>query len=98
MIAVTMRDENGLHLRHRLEDRLDVRIDDRPGVDHCGFAEEVGARAVECEWARIGSGDAADVHGSTGRLLTTIGSTLLISAPRRDASNASTDVASAIAS
>src|SRR5258706_15524233 len=102
MIGVTVRDQDGLQPRHRISDRLNVRVDVRTRIDDSGLAEEVGSRAVERERPGIRSGDVANDHGRMIFFLppstTSTGRVVAISAPRRDASNSSAEGNPAIAS
>src|SRR5258708_34224098 len=65
MGRVAVGDENRLQFRQGLEDRGDVRLDQRPRIEHRRLAKEIRPRTVEREGTGIRSGDRANVHRST---------------------------------
>ena len=76
MIGVTMRDQDRIELRHRVVDRVDVRIDRRPGIERDRLVDQIRPRAVQRERSGVRSSNAADqghsgivaqLHGGIGQ-------------------------------
>src|SRR5258708_11807819 len=65
MGRVAVGEENRLQFRHGLADRGDVRLDQRPRIEHRSLAKEIRPRTVERERTGIRGGDRANVHRST---------------------------------